>query len=379
MNIVKKLKSSVAVLLAFMLAFTAVPMSIVAEEDAAAAARSGIAKQSAEFECDKEETGHEKNLFRSNGGDGKENERASEAAKAEQAKEKGGDQAIRMPISLEEPPAIEGKIIKHDKDSVTYQTAENTYVTRVGGEPLFYTDNDGRERMIDNNMREMFGRYENTANAYRLSLPKGDGNVRIEDEGCNVELRPVFGKLGNASVAGNAVRYNDVADGVDVQYTALSASVKEDIILMKPIDSCTFRYEISAISRDEELRYKDKDNVISIIGKKEDGSEDVKYRFAAPVMTDNSGNSSTKIRLSLSKEEGRTYLDVRADKEWLSDPGRAYPVKIDPTISLNSGNMRWGFVENGYGGGGAAGSNVSHSQNPYLYVGYEEVQEKRRD
>lgn len=236
-----------------------------------------------------------------------------------------------MPISLEEPPAIEGKIIKHDKDSVTYQTSENTYVTRVGGEPLFYTDNDGRERMIDNNMREMFGRYENTANAYRLSLPKGDGNVRIEDEGCNVELRPVFGKLGNASVAGNAVRYNDVADGVDVQYTALSASVKEDIILMKPIDSCTFRYEISAISRDEELIYKDKDNVISIIGKKEDGSEDVKYRFAAPVMTDNSGNSSTKIRLSLGKEEGRTYLDVRADKEWLSDPGRAYPVKIDPT------------------------------------------------
>jgi YD repeat-containing protein len=57
--------------------------------------------------------------------------------------------------------------------------------------------------------------------------------------------------------------------------------------------------------------------------------ETVAY-FAKPFMIDANDNISDAVQLSVTTEDGATFLDVIADQEWLQSA--AYPVMIDPTI-----------------------------------------------
>ena len=49
-------------------------------------------------------------------------------------------------------------------------------------------------------------------------------------------------------------------------------------------------------------------------------------------MVDAAGDVSFAVKLSLEETEEDTYrVSVEADREWLSDENRTYPVRIDPT------------------------------------------------
>ena len=56
------------------------------------------------------------------------------------------------------------------------------------------------------------------------------------------------------------------------------------------------------------------------------------WYFEKPFMTDASGKYSDKVTLTLRKENGKSYVDVTADKTFLEDPSTQYPVTIDPTV-----------------------------------------------
>ena len=42
----------------------------------------------------------------------------------------------------------------------------------------------------------------------------------------------------------NAILYNEVYEGADVQYTVLDSSIKEDIVLQRPTDREVYEYEL---------------------------------------------------------------------------------------------------------------------------------------
>ena len=44
----------------------------------------------------------------------------------------------------------------------------------------------------------------------------------------------------------NAIRYSDVYENVDVQYTILNGTVKEDIILLEKQDRNNFSYKLKS-------------------------------------------------------------------------------------------------------------------------------------
>ena len=277
----------------------------------------------------------------------------------------------RRPIFDEGPEDIKGEIISHDEDSITYKLSETEYITRIGSQSLFYKDNNGKEKEINNDLKEGSKTYENKSNYYDLILPKKGEAVEIKGGGYTFTLSPVFASLENGVREKNAIRYNDVADGIDIQYTAFSDSVKEDIILMKPSKLKNFRYEIKANKSGDTLLYKIEDNRLKIYER--NGEKDqLVYSVSAPYMTDNNGDACNGIVLNVTKKDGKVYLDITPNEKWLNAPERAYPVRIDPTISLTRENMEFGVIENGSGGGGAAGSHIEHLGNSYLYAGYED-------
>ena len=273
----------------------------------------------------------------------------------------------RSPLPYEEISGsdIDGKEISRDRNSITYLMEDDTYLTRYQQDPLTYTDEKGREKPVDNSLREKSDSYENTENIYELTLPKEGDGITIEKQGISLTMVPLFGNLQNPVKDNSSVRYTAVSDGIDLQYTAKGSGVKEDIILTKPIEKASFSYELKS---DTSLRYTVEDNVLYAFWENE---KEPLFTLAAPYMTDNQGEMSQAVFLEIEKN----ILTVTAADEWLNAAERAYPVIIDPVIVLNDSNLEYGFIENGYAPPpytGAAGPDVSHLSNPYMYVGFED-------
>ncbi len=97
------------------------------------------------------------------------------------------------------------------------------------------------EKPIDNTLVSENGVdgavYVNKENDMEVSLPAGENadhavTVGIE-ETCAV-LCPEDGNYTKEAVSENAIRYNDVYENVDVQYTVQPNGLKQDIILNAP-------------------------------------------------------------------------------------------------------------------------------------------------
>lgn len=202
---------------------------------------------------------------------------------------------------------------------------------QIGGEANTYIAEDNTAEPVDNTLVEkellsMPTNFENAANDYTVKMPlkitAGNG-VKLYKDDYTMELIPLGGDYSRPVAVDNAVLYNDVYPGIDYQYTVLGDTIKEDIVLNRPTDKHTFRFEVKANNL----------TVISIV---------------APEMMDASGEASTNLSLALAKEDGKYIATITADKEWLNAPERAYPVRIDPTIDISNENVMLYIVSAGY-------------------------------
>ncbi|MDR2156663.1 MAG: DUF6531 domain-containing protein [Clostridiales Family XIII bacterium] len=254
----------------------------------------------------------------------------------------------------------------HDRYSRTYLNADGTYTTRIQNEPLTYTDETGNERDIDNTLVFAEDGFTNKANAYGVALPREGEGVSFEKDGCTLTVTPLFGTLGGAVVRDNAVYYNDVAPGTDLQYRVHGAEVKEDIILNRPVANRSFDYALSS----PDVTFVLEDNRIKGFAESAEADPDAQPVFVidAPLMTDASGKFSADISLELDASGGAPVMRIVPDAAWLAAPERAYPVVIDPSHALSGDNLTQGTVQ--AFSGNASGPNMEHSVS-YLYVGLE--------
>ena len=363
----KKRRAAICFLMVFIMSFTLLPSGVFAAQNDSLKAKQQLAEQSRKFDEDKEKQEEETKASETSAKDASKNTAKQDA------------DALRMPeLSEEAPSDIDGTVIKRDENSTTYQTSANTYVTRFSSEPLLYTDEKGREKEIDNTLKKSWGSYVNKENAYEIKLPKNGKEVTIDQEDYQIRLKPLFASLKDGAVQDNAIRYNDAAEGIDLQYTAFSSYIKEDIILMQPTELTSFDYELTAENPDgKELEYRVEENSLIAYEKVKEGKKTREVAFCqidAPEMYDAAGEVSCGISMKLTEKDGKQNLSIQPDQQWLSAPERVYPVTIDPTatINLSKSNMEWHLVENGRGTKKfAAGPNVNHRKVTYLYAGYE--------
>ena len=68
------------------------------------------------------------------------------------------------------------------------------------------------------------------------SLPEQmseENGVTIENGKTRIGIIPVDGDYTHSVIKDNAILYNEVYEGADVQYTVLDSSIKEDIVLQQ--------------------------------------------------------------------------------------------------------------------------------------------------
>ena len=286
----------------------------------------------------------------------------TESTEVEETPEK----PLREP-EIEKPDIPDGTLVSYTEDSATYALGDGRYQTVFGSNVGTYVNDSDVVCLADNTLRAVADDraddtyYENTANDYDLIIPEnmsdGTGMV-LEQNGYTMEVIPTDGDYTSPVVKENAIRYNDVYENVDVQYTVYDNSIKEDIILNAPTDRKNFSYRIKA----DGLTAVTGEGVIAL----QDAENNTVFVLDAPVMEDAAGEVNLGVVLT-TEQKGKDFIvTVTPDQDWLKASERSYPVKIDPS-QIYVDNTKFGLycVEEG-------SPRSVIGDNSYPYVGYDD-------
>ncbi len=127
------------------------------------------------------------------------------------------------------------------------------------------------------------------------------------------------------AVFSSSVTYEEVLPDTDLEYTVDAGSVKEYIVVNEPQTSYAYHFALTLSGLTAQMEEDGSVGLYTAEGEK-------KYTIPAPYMFDAAGDFSHAVAYTLQGESGKYFLTVTADAQWLNDPSRVWPVKIDPTI-----------------------------------------------
>ena len=223
-----------------------------------------------------------------------------------------------------------------------FQLSDGRVQAEVSPVPMHFRDAGGGWRPIDTTVRPATRPgfvLENTTNSFAsLFGDRSDRLMRFEAGGRFVELgvhaEPV---VSAPAVDGSTVTFVGVAGGADVVYEVTPSALKESLVLSRaPVGGFSVAFKL----RTGGLRaVQHADGSIGFTGA--DGGREVLV-MPAPYMTDsrvdtNSPTGTTmsdKVTQTLSQDGGAATITISADRAWLADPARVYPVTVDPTIRI---------------------------------------------
>jgi RHS repeat-associated protein len=219
-------------------------------------------------------------------------------------------------------------------DSETLTLPGGQLETRIYPEPVNYRDEEGNWQPIGERLHETGEQtLVNGPNAFDVTLPKQIDSkpVRFEVGDQWVESQLQRKDLEGAELEGAIATYEGEGNAPSFEFTGLSNGLKEDIELTGPGQANKFAYELSAsdgltpsLADDGSVRFENSEGVAVVV-------------LPAPVMTDSAGAESRTVKYELGpEEEGHWKLSVLADREWLEDPARVFPARIDPTMTVKT-------------------------------------------
>ncbi|MEE0966033.1 MAG: DNRLRE domain-containing protein [Bacilli bacterium] len=123
--------------------------------------------------------------------------------------------------------------------------------------------------------------------------------------------------------------YANVLDGIDLIYNIDSLSIKENIIVNKIQDINKFTFEYKVDKLELELN-----NAGDIIAKNSAGNS--VFVMPKPFMYDSNGNYCDNVHYEITNKNKKYTITIVADKEWMNNDDRVYPLTIDPVIKTET-------------------------------------------
>lgn len=255
-------------------------------------------------------------------------------------------------------------INKRKRNEKHFLQEDGTIVAKIYGDDVHYLKN-GKYEEIDNTLVKQNDCYVNKSNDYKVSFKEKskDSFMKLEKDSyyLNFKLKnsneSKLHKNKCISKCMEEVLYDDVFDGIDIDYQTLPTKVKETIILKKKQKN-----DISFIV-DTNLKLNIENGEIIA----SNGNENI-FTIEKPYMKDSNGIINNNITYGLNYLDSNYELDLILDEEWLQSPDTKYPVYIDPTI-VNSKNTNSVYDTYIYPGD----TGVDRNSLPYLKIGVERV------
>ncbi|MCG1024920.1 DNRLRE domain-containing protein, partial [Dehalobacter sp.] len=227
-----------------------------------------------------------------------------------------------------------------DQHTKHYLNDDGSRTAEVSLEPVHYKDANEKWQDISNKLvpsNEQGFSLQNEANSFKTRFANNSRApylVSIQ----NRQLYSVSWGIDNPNNVNlvkkeNTVTYPEVYSGVDLEYTQLPDGVKEDIILKAPGTSNYFTFNLKTGGLTPKLQDDGSIGLFTASNGKTPG--EIKFSIPKPYMIDSNSEKSLDVTFQLkSTGEDTCQLNVIADYNWLSDPARSYPVKIDPIVTV---------------------------------------------
>lgn len=205
-----------------------------------------------------------------------------------------------------------------------------------------FKDSDGSWKPIDTRLVEdKDGRLQQRSNSLdvEFAADAADQQLASVDFGSGRSLAYALRGATKAepSVAANGtVTYAGVLPDTDVQLVPLTEGFKENIVLHSAdaANSWLFPLDVKGltprIADDGDVEFTDADGKVTAT---------IPHAFMEDSKVDKrSGDAaqSRAVSYELTTVDGRPALRMTADRRWLDDPERAYPVTVDPTITASN-------------------------------------------
>ena len=273
----------------------------------------------------------------------------------------------------EDMPDIVKEIVEErTADSRQFLLEDGNVRAEYFAEPIHYKDEKtGDYKKIDKDLvKEQRKGKEvlvNEANSFDIELPVdlSGGSVTLSKQEVSVSMRPMWNGSRNGARLGNGrprakasskeeVEYADAFANATLKYESLPGGLKETIVVPKRVPENTYSFLLETEGLTPSLQA---DGSIILV----DTAGETEITIPAPFMWDSAAgktgpafSDSVHYRLA---EQGKAYrLDVVADRAWLDDPSRVYPVFIDPTLYAEGTPLdtyvsnRPGFLDTVYAG-----------------------------
>ena len=237
-----------------------------------------------------------------------------------------------------------------------FRLEDGSYVAAQYGSPVHYLDENGAWQDINNSLtvsgselvtsdaRVKFTK-KTPGNGSIFTLHNGNTKITLSLVGASKKVEGIvtnteetetteIGKLMNLEGLSSRIRYNEILDGVDIEYVLDGLGIKENIIIKEKSDSYSYTFELALNGLEATLR---SSGDISITQ-----SGEQKYIIPAPVVFDSADTTAPSASSAYTLKDngnGKYTLTVSVSSEWMNSPDRAYPVTLDPAIVTGTSNV----------------------------------------
>lgn len=230
---------------------------------------------------------------------------------------------------------------KEESNTVVFQNQDGTETVYLFDENIKYTDKDGKTLDKSNKLTEISeGTFKNLSNDISVTYPKhiSDG-VSVEHKDFALKLVPVtsLGVKQAGSFKENDTRISYAGafgSGTKLVYTQTFSGFKEDIILSAPPLKNAFEFWVYT----ESTLLKDSSGRVAAYNDNEKIGE-----FGDIVIYDSNDVYAFGTTELEYVKEGVYKLTINVPAEYLADENRAYPVTVDPTLTLRFDADSFGF------------------------------------
>ncbi len=248
--------------------------------------------------------------------------------------------------STEEPYIIGEDLERRGLNEKHFIMSDGTMIAALYDTAVHYKDTDGTYKDIDNSLSEFGGELETNSGISKIKLSKKTSSkkiVSITKDGYKISWGYEDVSKTKAEIKNNTgsdddkmnlkklvteAMYENAFNDADLQYVISSDSVKENIILngVDAPNEYVINYDIGKLS----ARQID-EKTVELYDENE-----VVYTVSAPIMTDNNGECSQDVILEiLEQKNGKMTLSLVADKSWIEDSSREFPIVVDPSVQFS--------------------------------------------
>ncbi|MBD1372153.1 DNRLRE domain-containing protein [Hazenella sp. IB182357] len=229
--------------------------------------------------------------------------------------------------------------------SKMFELTDGRKQAEISNEPIHYQDKQGNWQEISTDIQKsnksgyQFANQTNTYQSYFGERTDQLVQFQLGDRSLSFGLVDEKNKKLPLQKKENKVTYLNVFENANLTYDVNIDSLKESIVLQKAPDNPEYRFSLKMKGLEAKER---KDGSIAFFREGEEGGP--LFVMPKPFMMDDQDDKdspygkrwSGAVSQSLKKVGEEYQIIIKADKNWLQQKERKYPVIIDPTIQLSA-------------------------------------------